>query len=232
MTVIPDDGPNPINGLRQAPEWAGTNVFLACREVAEDVPSLYAEERRIIAASAALRRRTFASGRRCARDALAEAGLPPAMLLRADDGAVIWPEGIIGSISHTQEWAVAAVAVRELCRAQSLGVDLERIQTLGSGVLELVATDEERQALSAAGGSDWQATALFSLKESLYKCLRPLCGRFIDFDEVQISDIAGGRPRLCFRSDELRQRFPVSAVNLRMAVTPAHVFTLAWLEQE
>ncbi len=220
---------NPINGLTYAPEWAGTNVYLACCEVGQGMDDLYPAEFELIASSAPLRRRTFASGRYCARAALAEAGLPPVELLRADDGAVRWPEGVIGSVSHTNEWAVAAVAVEQMCEARSMGVDLERIQTLGAGVLKLVATDAERAEIAEAGEEDWHATALFSLKESLYKCLRPVCGRFIEFAEVEISDIVSGRPRVCFHSRDLADRVDVSALNLRMALTPGHVFTLAWL---
>lgn len=229
MNLIGEPVQNPINGLTYAPEWAGTNVFLACREVGEGLDELYPQEQDIISASAPLRRRTFASGRYCARAALAEAGLPPAMLLRAADGAVIWPEGVIGSVSHTNEWAVAAVAIRDMSEALSLGVDLERIQVLEPGVLKLVASPAERAELAEAGDESWHATALFSLKESLYKCLRPLCGRFIDFSEVDISDIVSGRPRVILQSEDLSRRFDASALNLRMAVTPGHVFTLAWL---
>lgn len=231
MNSVDDGGPNPINGLTYAPEWSGTNVYLACREVGDDLQQLYPEERAIVAASALLRRRTFASGRLCARSAMAEAGLPDSPLLRADDGAVSWPQGVIGSISHTNEWAVAAVALRGLSRATSLGVDLERIQQLEPGVMKLIASPAERADLAESGQDEWQETALFSLKESLYKCLRPLCGRFIEFGEVEIRDIVSGRPRLKLLSDDLATRFSASDVHLRMAVTPAHVFTLAWLEE-
>ncbi|MGQ7845641.1 4'-phosphopantetheinyl transferase family protein [Granulosicoccus sp. 3-233] len=229
MSGIGESIPNPINGLTYAPEWAGTNVYLACCEVGQGLDELYPEEWNLVSASAPLRRRTFASGRYCARAALAEAGLPAVPLLRATDGAVVWPEGVIGSVSHTNEWAVAAVAIRDMSDALSLGVDLERIQELGAGVLKLVATAGERAELAQAGSEDWQATALFSLKESLYKCLRPVCGRFIEFAEVEISDIVSGRPRVSLQSDDLANLFEPSALNLRMAVTPGHVFTLAWL---
>lgn len=230
MNPIGEPVQNPINGLTYAPEWAGTNVYLACREVGEGMDELYPQELELISASAPLRQRTFASGRCCARAALAEAGLPPEPLMRAADGAVVWPDGIIGSVSHTNEWAVAAVAIRGMSEALSLGVDLERVQVLETGVLKLVATAAEQAEIAEAGNEDWHGTALFSLKESLYKCLRPLCGRFIEFAEVEISDIVGGRPHVNFQSEDLLRRFDSSKLNLRMAVTPGHVFTLAWLQ--
>ncbi|NND89642.1 MAG: 4'-phosphopantetheinyl transferase superfamily protein [Granulosicoccus sp.] len=229
MSVFPDAQYSPINGLRYAPEWAGTNLFLSSAPVADRVDTLYPEELPAIESAASLRRCTFSSGRSCARAALAEAGLAPGPLPRAEDGAVVWPPGVIGSISHTSDWAVAAVAVDAMSEAVSLGVDLECIQPIESGVLAMVATRAEIAELAEAGDRPWHSTALFSLKESIYKCLRPSHGQFIQFHEVEIGDIACGRPQLRLLSDELNASYPAAAVQLRLAVTPAHVFTLAWL---
>ncbi len=110
MSAFLDTIPNPDNGLDYAPEWAGTNIYLASQRVTDCVEALYPEERPVIASSAPLRQRTFSSGRRCARIALAEAGFPAMALPRAEDGSVCWPEGVVGSVSHTNDWAVAAVA--------------------------------------------------------------------------------------------------------------------------
>jgi phosphopantetheine--protein transferase-like protein len=224
-----DTSDSPINGLTYAPEWAGTNIYLACLPVGDWADLLHPDEWPAIATAGALRQRTFASGRQCARAALAEAGLPASSLPRAADGAVIWPDGVIGSVSHTNEWAVAAIALRAMSEASSLGVDLERIQPLEAGVLKLVATDTERTELTEAGSKRWHATALFSLKEAVYKCLRPSYARFIEFHEVEICELAGGRPRLRLCSDALSAHCRASDVELRVAVTPAHVFALAWL---
>ena len=229
MSAFLDPAANPVNGLNYAPEWAGTNIYLASQRVIDCVEALYPEERPVIASSAPLRQRTFSSGRRCARIALAEAGLPGSALPRAEDGSVCWPTGVVGSVSHTNDWAVAAVALHDMSEASSLGVDLERIQPLEAGVIRLVATDSEQAELAASGAKRWHATALFSLKESVYKCLRPSYRRFIEFKDVEICDIASGRPHLSFCNEVLSGHFRSSEVQLRMAVTSEHVLTLAWL---
>ncbi|ASJ71746.1 4'-phosphopantetheinyl transferase family protein [Granulosicoccus antarcticus] len=229
MSTSLDPLQNPANGLSFAPEWAGTNIYLASQPVTDCVEALYPEERSVIAASAPLRQRTFSSGRRCARIALAEAGLPACVLARADDGSVCWPEGVVGSVSHTNDWAVSAVALRDMSEAASLGVDLERIQPLEAGVIKVVATASEQTELAMQGAKRWQATALFSLKESVYKCLRPSYGRFIGFKEVEICDIVSGKPHLSFCNEELSKHFRESEVQLRMAVTSDYVLSLAWL---
>jgi len=222
-------GPCPINGLTFAPEWAGTNIYLKSLAVADRTHDLYDEELPAIKTAAPLRRNTFSSGRSCARAVMQQAGLPMCALPRRDDGSVQWPEGLLGSLSHTDEWAVAAVAVAAMSEASSIGIDLERIKPLADGVLNLIATPAERKELVAASSPAWHAVALFSIKESIYKCLAGDFGRSIEFHDVELSNLAGGRPALRFLRKELAKRYRPAQLELRMAVTPWHVFTLAWL---
>ena len=219
---------SPINGLTFAPEWAGTNIFMACQVVRDCSDSLYSAELGCIGGVADKRRNTFSTGRSAARAALAEAGLGAAELPRATDGSVIWPAGITGSVTHTDEWAVAAVAVQAMSDARSLGIDLERIKPLEAGVLKLIATENELAELLDTGKKRWHATALFGLKESLYKCLRPSFGRFIEFHDVEIIGLASGRPHIRFNSERLRGHCDPTELELRMAVTAEHVFSMVW----
>ena len=219
----------PINGLTFAPEWAGTNIYLKSLPVADYVSKLHEEELPLIEKAAPPRRNTFSSGRHCARGLLREAGLPEATLLRCSNGAVRWPHGLIGSLSHTNDWAVAAVAVSDMCEAQQMGIDLERIKPLEEGVIKLIARGAELEELSATHLPVWHAMALFSFKESLYKCLASDYGQFINFHDVEITDVATGRPSLRFTNTSLARLYPVARLELRMAVTPLHVFTLIWL---
>src|ERR1044072_3033714 len=62
-------------------------------------------------------------GRDAARDALASLGAHPGDLAAGPHGA-IWPEGIVGSIAHTDGTAVA-IAAHSYDRA-ALGIDIER----------------------------------------------------------------------------------------------------------
>lgn len=223
---------SPINGLSYAPEWAGTNIFLSCQVVSDESDQLMPEELVCIKNAAGLRRNTFSSGRAAARTALAQAGLPASALLRNEDGSVQWPEGVLGSLTHTNDWAIAAVAVTAMSEAVCLGVDLEQIQPLNDGVLKLIATDVERTQIAEASSTQWLPVALFSMKESVYKCLRPSFGRFINFHDVEILNLASGRPRIRLITDALQAHCNAEQIELRMAVTSEHVFTLVWLRQD
>ena len=221
--------PCPIKGLTFASEWAGTSIHLQSQPVSDCVEQLYPEELAVIANAAQLRRNTFSSGRSCARAVMEQAGLHACALPKRDDGSVDWPTGILGSVSHTNDWAVAAVAVRDMCEAQSIGVDLERIKPLDEGVIKLIATPVEREELQASSSPLWHPTALFSLKESVYKCLARDFGQFIGFHDVQITGVAGARPVLNFCREALAERYQPSRLQLRMEITAQHVFTLVWL---
>lgn len=192
------------------------------------MPNLLPEETFLIKKSVQIRRNTFSSGRYCARELLKSLGRSSVALLRADDGSIVWPSGYIGSVTHTNEWAVAGVAVQGLTDAISLGIDLETVKPIGDAVLKHIATQRERDELSQSTAQTWHATALFGLKESVYKCLRPSFGFFIRFHDIEIIDIASGRPRLVIVNTRLSQHCDSSDIKLRLAVTPQYVFSLAW----
>jgi len=172
--------------------FVNDDVRLCAEAVADYTDELTPGETQVITSSVSIRQNTYSTGRHCAKAALREIDVHPRDyadgLLRKEDGAVDWPEPAIGSISHTNDWAVAAVA-KAGGRYASLGVDIERIDRVEKGVLRLIATDDERAYLESAYELRWGRVALFSIKESLYKCLRPLYGQFIGFKDVQISKL-------------------------------------------
>jgi 4'-phosphopantetheinyl transferase EntD len=156
----------------------------------------------------AKRLREFSAGRQCAREALARLGHAPVALPVGPGRAPLWPAGIIGSISHTAEIAVAVVARQAQLR--SLGIDVESADPLEHGLRELVCRDDERAALAASGlEPGLGAKLIFSAKESLYKCLWPLTGVFLEFHALGI------------RLDPVRCRFTASSEDPRIADTLA-----------
>lgn len=160
---------------------------------AADVPanSLHPAERPATRGMAPPRLQTFAKGRACARRALTQLGLTESPVPVGEQRAPLWPAGICGSIAHDAGQAVAVVARRELC--QSLGIDMATPGDLAPEVLALVCTAPERDALARPAGAGL-GTALFAVKESVYKCIWPLCRRYIDFQEISCElDLSTGR---------------------------------------
>lgn len=226
------------------------DVFLCAKAVDDYTHQLTPNELEVIASSVSIRRKTYSTGRFCAKSALSDIGVEPSDyvdgLLRQEDGSVAWPEGAVGSISHTNDWAVAAVA-KAGNNCVSLGVDIEKIDRVEKSVLRLIATDEERASLESASQIRWGRVALFSIKESLYKCLRPIYGEFIGFKEVQISNLTAplvvapladikqfdqSKALLEFYAPSVKLLLPALAdccdeqrINIRLAILPSHVLS-------
>jgi 4'-phosphopantetheinyl transferase EntD len=153
--------------------------------------ALFEEEAAAARAMAESRRREFASGRECARRALAGLGLPAVPLPRGEKGAPAWPDGVVGSITHCAGYRACAVASAE--RMLTVGIDAEPHEPLPPEVVEMIALPTERKALAALpSGVHWDRV-LFSAKESIYKAWFPLARRWLGFTEAAVSiDPAAG----------------------------------------
>jgi len=157
---------------------------------------LWPEEQAAAATMRPARLREFSHGRHCARLALGRLGSPPRGIA-LDQRAPLWPPGIVGSIAHAGRWAVAAVA--SSADHAALGVDIELSGPLEPEVLAMIGYPEELQRMSALFG-DHAGRLLFSAKESAYKCLWPLCRRFLEFRDIELVAIrADGGFKVCWR---------------------------------
>lgn len=135
---------------------------------------LYPEEAAQMRGAVDTRVREFASARTCARLAIARLGLPTVPILRGPCREPIWPHDVVGSITHCKGYSAAAVAKRR--DILSIGIDAEPDEQLPPGVLEQVASAEERAQLErACPGVHWDRL-LFSAKESVFKAWFPLHG--------------------------------------------------------
>ena len=115
------------------------------------------------------RRRDFALGRSCARAALSKLGHDGVAIGRDENGAPLWPQGVVGSIAHTSGYAAALVA--RLGQFSGVGVDAERIGGVTRNLWPRLFDAEECGHLNKleAEGQGREATLLFSAKEASHK---------------------------------------------------------------
>ncbi|HEX2734019.1 MAG TPA: 4'-phosphopantetheinyl transferase superfamily protein [Polyangiaceae bacterium] len=150
-----------------------------------ELEGLMPEEYAAIERAVHTRRIQYASARHLARRVFSRLGLPPRALLNRADRSPIWPEGYYGAITHTELWC--AVAAAREGTVGGIGIDAEHAAALEVGVVERVLTLNERARIAASGHEPTEWGALwFSAKESVYKCVFPHVGRFIDFTEVEL----------------------------------------------
>ncbi len=134
------------------------------------------------------RRHEFATARACARAALAELGIAPTAIPSGPKGEPLWPDGVVGSITHCRGYRAAAVARK--ADLATIGVDAEPNEGLPERLLPDIALPPEREAIGALQRSDpsvcWDRL-LFCIKESVYKAWFPLAGRWLGFEDAQIA---------------------------------------------
>lgn len=148
---------------------------------------LLPEEDRIVARAVGRRRREFTAGRRCARRAMTALSHPAAPIGQNTDRSPVWPAGLIGSISHTESWCVAAVA-RKGDGFRAIGLDIEPAEALPDGLAPSICRAEELDWLDHLPSADrgLSARALFSAKECVFKLQFALTGAMLDFEAVSV----------------------------------------------
>ena len=112
------------------------------------------------------RQREFLAGRWCAKQALQGLGAGSTHVAMAEDRAPIWPDSVIGSITHTGDFAAAAVAWA--ADIAGLGIDSEQIiEPAAAGDIADICMVNEATLFKAAHGRSFCefCTFVFSAKE-------------------------------------------------------------------
>jgi enterobactin synthetase component D / holo-[acyl-carrier protein] synthase len=142
----------------------------------------------------AKRKYEFIVGRYCAYRAICQ--IRPdfdwrAQIGRGPTGAPVWPDGIVGSITHTDGYVAAAAAHRR--SVDSIGIDSERILSaeVAREVSTLIVSESEADRIARTTALDPSKvmSLCFSAKESLFKCLHPLVDRYFDYLDAEIVDV-------------------------------------------
>lgn len=163
------------------------DVKSACLRPSElDDDTLSPLEQVMLGDVAPQRRRDFVAGRRCASRCMELLGHAPAPVLIGPQREPVWPPGLIGSITHTEGLAAAAVA--RVSSVRGIGIDAERNLPLPPRILELIATAAEREWAARIDPSmiSNPGCLLFCVKEATYKVWYPLTRRWLGFEDVTV----------------------------------------------
>ncbi len=170
-----------------APPLPDDVAFVALDETDPDLPPLYpAEEELLGPRTAPQRRQEFTLGRVAARRALRQLGYGSPPILRGNNHEPLWPSGIVGSITHANGHALAAVGRVERCGG--IGLDLEHHARWFPELSDQIAFGAEETWLGAlpAEARAMAALELFSAQESVYKAFFPRVRRYFGFEAVRL----------------------------------------------
>ncbi len=210
---------------RALPRPVGVGI---CRVSDGALPALWPGEEELLGLRAVERRRThFALGRAAARDALAELGLAGVAIGRGPAGEPVWPEGIVGAITHAGDTAVALVG--RVSEYAGLGVDLEELaRGPSTRAARLVCRPPEMEWAGAETGTR-RLTMLFSAKEAVFKAVFPSGRVWLGFGDAELEWVAerhGFNARLLKSAGTM---YPAGAVvSVNCALTDTQVLSSAY----
>lgn len=130
------------------------------------------------------RQREFATGRVLARRLLEDLGIRRGPLRVGPDRVPVWPDSVVGSISHAGGYCAVVVAKRP--PVHGLGVDIEPALPLEPELWPYISTKRELAWITARANPGVLVRLIFSAKESAYKCFYPLLRQFWTFQDVEI----------------------------------------------
>ena len=131
------------------------------------------------------RREEFRTGRGYARAALAALGCAPCPIPIGESRQPVWPNGFLGSISHTGHICVSVVGRSK--NFSGLGLDLELDEELEGDLYPFICRKDEvylKQILARTRIDPGKL--LFVIKEAVYKAYFPGAGFFLDFHDVKV----------------------------------------------
>lgn len=181
----------------------------------EQPVELFPEEEALLGNAVPKRRNEFGTARACARDAMRLLGVQPAAILPGPKREPLWPDGVVGSLTHCSGYRAAALAHRR--DFQTIGIDAEPHAPAPDGVLGAIAIPAELDRMSGLKAEDpkicWDRL-LFSAKESTYKAWYPVTRRWLGFEDADITLSADGT----FHSRILLPDSPVAGFDGRWLV--------------
>lgn len=156
-----------------------------------DPAALLPDERQYHRGAVQKRLQEFAAGRACAHRLLAEFGIVDFPVKVAADRQPLWPDTLVGSITHTSGFCAAVVAMKKSLSA--VGMDSEMAGSVKAELWRGICTPSETAWLHSLpeGEQTAAATLIFSAKEAFYKCQYPLVHERLSFHDATVEPVWG-----------------------------------------
>jgi enterobactin synthetase component D len=143
-----------------------------------------------IVKSVTKRQSEFLAGRMMARSALELLTDDKITVDIGENRSPVWPNDIVGSISHSAQMALSIVSKKYTCRY--VGCDIEPVITFTtqSEISDSIVNSDEKTLINNSQLESCVAfTLIFSAKESLFKALYPYVKCYFDFRDAEVFDI-------------------------------------------
>lgn len=213
--------------------FSRTGVSISEQALGDEAPGLLPVEVAMMAGAVPSRVREFAAGRACARRAMAALGADLGPIGIAPDRTPEWPAGFGGSITHSDTHCAAAV-FRRGQGILSIGIDLEPAEPLDEDLLPEVCRTEELAWLRPQSPAHrlLLARAIFSAKESAYKCQYSATRQPLEFADVGIELFLDRDAFVATLLTGAGDFPPGTRVCGEIRITAAHIACVALLDED
>lgn len=139
------------------------------------------------------RQAEFLAGRYAALRVLQKLDMPTCNIPIGNNRSPVWPQGVVGSISHSNTTAICAAARNN--HYQHLGIDIESKLSLAlvNEIEKIIINTNEANLLRSSSTHNLSFTDAFTLvysaKESLFKALHPEVNNYFDFSAAELTKL-------------------------------------------
>lgn len=182
------------------------------------------------------RRSEYLAGRICAIKALEQLDIKTEDikgLRQLCDRTPDWPNGIVGSITHTD--TIAAACVGKSYLYNNIGIDIEKIMDIETckSIFDVILTPNEFENIDYLNkiriSHESLITLIFSAKETLFKALYPNIGYIFGFEVAKVisinHDTISFYLDLKFKIDKVKN----NVVDVKYFFSNSHVYTYLFL---
>ncbi len=151
------------------------------------------------------RKAEFLAGRLCAHKSLEKIGHGNHSVDIGHNRCPVWPQGVVGSISHTKSTAISMVSCDT--HTTGLGVDIENIMCpdIANKIYTQIIDNTEYALYLSEFRQKLEftlfLTIIFSAKECLFKALYPRVNRYFGFSSARLVNIFQSSVELVITED-------------------------------
>lgn len=150
---------------------------------------VYEEESRYISGAVDRRKMEYSTGRWLARKALEHLGIDPQPIHKGALHQPLWPEGIIGSLTHEMDLCAAVLIRKQRSAYKALGIDIafseDSFGPASQYATEFLTGHDEIDSIPGIDKMMDPYLALLCLKESGVKAISESMGDFLDIRAIR-----------------------------------------------
>ena len=168
----------------------------------------------MVATAVDSRRFEFSSARVLAHKVLQQLGHDHGPLLALQDRSPNWPQGVLGSLSHSRTQCAALIAEQQP-HLLGLGVDVEDIRPLKPNLFAEILTTAEMETMAKAVPEALHAIhalTIFGIKEAVYKAMLPLGNQGLGFHAMEVDALSDPSQPKIRALAALQQRLPLGCL--------------------